>query len=576
MFCWAFSLAITIDKKGYPRGGGWKDRLIVSVVCASGGLLSLITLKPDGDDYAYLSSIRFYLDNPNEQLNTKIRGLFGFGEEYASFIWGNANSYEYMHGAFEWFFGLNYLLSYYTLGGVLSGVFSVFAIYYLALRFYPHSQQLIFALSLSILILLFIDETTRTFANLYFLRNFQGKVIVFTVAVPMTIAWSLDYLRKQSSKAWLCLFLLNTASIGLSLTAIFLLPAAGLLTSLYFGITNRYNLKTKNTLIVGAKYWLTYTYLIGFALIYKNQGFKSSSSDSLIHNHFPNDFFGQLELFFKPEWSDQQPVGLLIFIATMTLTILFARPRIRQFAVIYTLLSVIIFFNPISARFLIENITTPNTYWRMFFLWPLPLLVMMAIHEVNIKFMLWKRLTRLFSIALRPTLGLGLVFFVVSSWGMQMDNRKLNRWTVEFLKFPKVDMKIAEWVVKSDPGQVILAPIKNISGIISLISSEHQLISKSPNAVKHFDNMIGSEKRSKTRIGASNFVLLGNESDKIYFYNLLSTKKVDAIVIHGDVIAKHREISPYLVQSNFCMSDEKFYSYIIYSKLYCYDYAKNE
>lgn len=224
-------------QKGLPSGGrGWKDRLIVSVVCASGGLLSLITFKPDGDDYAYLSSIRFYLDNPKEQLNTKIRGLFGFGEEYASFIWGNANSYEYMHGAFEWFFGLNYLLSYYTLGGVLSGVLSVFAIYYLALRFYPHSQQLIFALSLSILILLFIDETTRTFANLYFLRNFQGKVIVFTVAVPMTIAWSLDYLRKQSSKAWLCLFLLNTASIGLSLTAIFLLPAAGLLTSLYFGI----------------------------------------------------------------------------------------------------------------------------------------------------------------------------------------------------------------------------------------------------------------------------------------------------------------------------------------------------
>ena len=110
-----------------------------------------------------------------------------------------------------------------------------------------------------------------------------------------------------------------------------------------------------------------------------------------MHSGFPSDFDGQFGLIFKPEWSDQLPVGIVLFVASLVIIIAFARPLVRNFSLIWIFFSGLIFLNPITANLIIENVTTPTAYWRLFYLLILPLLILMAIHETSQKFQIWSR-----------------------------------------------------------------------------------------------------------------------------------------------------------------------------------------
>ena len=108
--------------------------------------------------------------------------------------------------------------------------------------------------------------------------------------------------------------------------------------------------------------------IIGLVIILAGWG-DVGRLDVTMNERWPMDFFGHFRLFF----GELRSFTFLTVLATIVISCCIVPRRQRSFLLGWALSVVVFFLNPWTDTLLIEWITTPNTYWRLFYLLPFPL-----------------------------------------------------------------------------------------------------------------------------------------------------------------------------------------------------------
>ena len=210
-------------------------------------------------------------------------------------------------------------------------------------------------------------EPHRSLGNLAFVRIWQGKALLVSVLLPYFVYLSLEFFQNPAAKRWRRLFVLLVASTGVSSTALYLMPSLALL--LAISAWNQSPRKLSQYVRVALAYFSTHVYLVLlglFAMVSVDRSYLSVIGQV----GWPTDFMGQFRLVFI-DWMSFSFVALTIF-AVFGLSAAAAKDRL--FVLTWLVVAIVLFLNPIVFP-LIVHFTTLNTYWRLAYLLPFPLLV---------------------------------------------------------------------------------------------------------------------------------------------------------------------------------------------------------
>lgn len=328
--------------------------------------ISLIANRPDADDYYYVPNAVFYIQNRNALMGHEIHYLFSV-EKLVSFAWATSNPYEYVNALIAAGFRLDFLSVYYLIIPAISGFMIPIAIFLAIVHFSDDERSSIVGTLFTVFVLLLLGETHRTFGNFSFVRIFQGKSILLSLGVPLFVALSINYFKKPSLLSWTGLFFVSTALSGVSLSTVFILPALAFALSLAYMRVDIEKCKLQTFVFYFAS--LLYVMMVAlYTFIFWRIDIDNTSP---ANRGWPTTFLGHAEFFINYH----MPLTPLLMFGSTFLTFLLLKGKRRKFLVTWMFVSIAVFLNPVTSSFLIENVTSANAYWRMFYVYPFPLIV---------------------------------------------------------------------------------------------------------------------------------------------------------------------------------------------------------
>jgi hypothetical protein len=343
------------------------DRMAVAgllAACIMGTLLAVFLYRTDTDDSYYTSNAVYYYEHPDEPMGFKIHGVDSGDEKpFVSYHFGSI-PFEYSQAVVAWLTGLEFLDIYHVLAPAFFGFLIPLAWFYVITRFAFSNWAAVAGTFLICLSLLLMGEQPRAIGNQSFNRLFQGKIVMFSLLLPLTAAWGMDFMRAPSAKRWLRCFAAATSGVGLTTCASFLLPMLALLTAASAGFT--YVGDPRRILTRGFRYGTAFVYPAMYALSF----LLVSSAD------FNPMYEGQMRTFSgHAAYVLKGPVTNTLVAAATILSLLVLRKGNRRFIAAWVVLMIVMYANPLSARFLIPYVTSPAVYYRVLFLYPFPLVL---------------------------------------------------------------------------------------------------------------------------------------------------------------------------------------------------------
>lgn len=195
------------------------EPVVVLAWAAALAALSLFVLEPDGDDayYVHLSAwISAHATFP-------LRDVLYSNQSLPSLFYPPVSSYEALIGALGYALPVNAQdLVYYGVPPLTSAL-SVLALWRLLRRWGVRQPAL--ALSMALTFLLLACGGHQMLGAFFVGRIWQGKVIFLTLVVPLLFALLHDYAERPSGRGLFLLASGGAAGVGLTTTAIFVVPA---------------------------------------------------------------------------------------------------------------------------------------------------------------------------------------------------------------------------------------------------------------------------------------------------------------------------------------------------------------
>jgi hypothetical protein len=485
--------------KGRSRTGCTGDSWALGVVVALGllgGALALAINRPDADDYYYVPNAVYFLQHPREPMGFDIHFLDGGGRPLSSFFWGTSGPYEYIQAILAYFLGLDYLWVYYFIAPAIVGFLIPIALYLGITHFSDSSLSAVVGTLVAFCCILLLGETHRTFGNLSVARAFQGKAVLLGFGIPLFVALSLDYFRRDGPLLrWVLLSSAATAMLGASSSAVFLLPSLALLMAISWLVTVG-GVRKAATRILG--YVLCLWYVAFFGLCVFGSSVADLAASSPVNRGWPTDFGGHLSFLINA----RAPVTLVLLLTSTILSLLLTSRLQRIFLAVWVVSAIVFFANPVVAPFLIEHVTSPNAYWRMFYLYPLPLVVGIAAAGIFSRTAGLSVNTRTGIVAAAFACLLSMHFALPSASVLRGPNVQVG-WPA--LKVPATLLERARQVVLLAPPGVMLAP-KDLAGMIAMLNSNHPQLCIREGAVRLWLANGGQGEDAELRIRASDFV----------------------------------------------------------------------
>jgi Family of unknown function (DUF6077) len=209
--------------EAHEEGPGGPELLVVFVWAIALAILSLFLVRAAADDayYARLSSwIAAHGSFPT-------RDVIFSDNVFPAVIYPPVSSFEALVGTVGHITSVAIPNVLYLGLTPVASALSVFAMWRLLRRWSTPMAWL--ALSVALVFLLYDAQSRRTFGNLFIGRIWEGKVALVVILVPLLFVFMTDYLERPSRRRLSFLAAGGAAGVGLTSTAIFLVPviAAG-------------------------------------------------------------------------------------------------------------------------------------------------------------------------------------------------------------------------------------------------------------------------------------------------------------------------------------------------------------
>lgn len=338
--------------------------LIPLIGCAIlASLLALWANRPDADDVYYLSRSVFYWEHPNSSIDLLYHHALSLDGESFNFSLLRLYSLELFWGSLSWLLPIHPATTYFVVGCAAHAAL-IPLVWYLALSRFSSRHSSVLLGSLIICAYLLLDGYARnSVGNFAFVRIWQTKAVLVSIALPLCLAWSIDFFRSPSQKTALPLFLLVVSSLGLGATTIVLLPAfAVTMVGGYLATTGI----SRDGLRTTCGYAALFT-PIPLAALAAYLGLDSSYRTSF--NAHEHKSFGTL---FRGIFYGVESFPAITLIGSISLALALARPPTRRFLAGWILVAAVLFLNPLVHPFIIHHI---GIYWRLFFILPFPFTV---------------------------------------------------------------------------------------------------------------------------------------------------------------------------------------------------------
>jgi hypothetical protein len=224
--CYTFASDSSDSVPGPMPDSGVSAWELIGLACLCGiaVLLGLGSNRPNADDAFFVSLASSALDNPGAP-------LFGFDNLYRSGLplveqhLHFGQSYEYLVAVLAALTTLPVRVLYYAVLPAIWLPLGILAHWNLLRRFLPNRPALVGLAALVVLLAVWGDGVC-TYGNFAFVRVFQGKSICLLVAVPMIVHAALEYRGDPSWRNWLFLMLHQCAAVGFTTNAVLVAPLA--------------------------------------------------------------------------------------------------------------------------------------------------------------------------------------------------------------------------------------------------------------------------------------------------------------------------------------------------------------
>ncbi len=192
----------------------------VALAWASGlGVLALLARWSNPDDLYYVNLAQWVVDHGS----FPVRDTLFSDLVYPMASWPPVASYDALAGTLAWLIGVPAATVVYVVVPPLATFLSVLALWRLLRTWQVRAVALALSVALAFLLL---DGGTGYAApgNLFLIRIWQGKVILLCLLVPLLLVYALRFVERPTWRRAGWLFAGGVAAVGLSTTAMFLVP----------------------------------------------------------------------------------------------------------------------------------------------------------------------------------------------------------------------------------------------------------------------------------------------------------------------------------------------------------------
>jgi len=325
------------------------------------GFLGLFVSRPDADDLQYFYRPLLQLSQLGQPF---IRSEMIHNVANLPLSWVlTVTSYEFLVAMGAHLFGIDPLFAYHDLAPFAASIFLVIT-YVLVFRHFGLERGSALGGALLVCIFLLIDGNThRSFGSVTLARLWQGKALMWTLLIPLSLLASHRYLERPGAAAFLRVLMIAIGAGGLSSSGLFLIPAMILSASIAFVLTqgpSRPLLGRAMRLNLASSY-------SGCILLAMSLGWLPTYSLDALFGSWPGTWAGNLQLVVDGARGLARDLILLFAVPALFLS----RPYGRFFVVLSVVL-IALFTNPVSGPLFLK-LLQPGAYWRLAYLFPLPL-----------------------------------------------------------------------------------------------------------------------------------------------------------------------------------------------------------
>ncbi len=413
--------------------------------------------RPDLDDTFYLNLSVAAAQQPDQPLLC-CDSLHGEPGVEINFPSQRLRTLELLGGALAWLTGVAPIYWSHFLFPVIGALLLVTAYGRLLLRLV--GDRWLACLVTVLVILATTGGPYAWYGNMAFVRLHQGKAIFATALVPLLLVYAIELARCPSRRRWWSLGMANVTAIGLTPSALWIAPAVSALALVAAAPRSRRGL-------AGIGWGLLATaYAWGVALVLRQQMHQVLDAsvvgvDSMGLLQRSADYvLGQ---------GDMRSIGLAAVLFSGWL----CRPGpLRRFCLSIALGFTVVLFNPYLARWLAGTGTSAFTYWRVFWVLPLPLLLALCLTApLGWWGEGWPARRRW-----QTSLWIGAAFLLlVPRWTWQQQR---TRFTLPGLRVPPVYALAKEMAAVSPPGSHVLAPFEISAWLPTFLDHPYPLVTR--------------------------------------------------------------------------------------------------
>ena len=410
---------------------------IVPLVAAAAVCITLVASRPDADDAFYRSISATLLRFPQQPvlLHDTLYRLPGVPILLQFYRLSN---YDVLVGTLARITGVDHLVVAYL---ILPSVFAAVCVpswAWLLRRIVPARWPWVLLILFGCMLAL--GEAHGAYGNFAFVRLFQGKAILATAMVPVVAGSALLFARHGGLRHWLLLFAAQIAALGVSASALFVVPAAAAL-----GLAGGWSANTAGSrrFAVGILASV-YVFGAGWVMASVTHGGQALVSASPMPGvpQILDDTWGW--------WSAK-----LLMVALLAAWAFVGNPVRARYLSAGAFFFLLAALDPYTVRVVADHFVGVRTYWRLTWVLPLPFFLAMLLDGV-IERALGMRSKVLAACACTALAGCAIAF----GWrfGTLCGANAVTLGTPG-LKVDPVEYRVAARVVEDVPEQgVVLAP----------------------------------------------------------------------------------------------------------------------